>query len=324
MRVDATTGPDQGLPWHYGDPIAEQRLLESGSGAVDLSNRDLLSISGPDRLGWLHSLTSQVFEGLAPGSPVSAYVLSPQGHIEHALYGVDDGETLWAWTEPGRGPALLAWLDQMRFRTRVEVRALDDLALVWRPGTPPPDGRHRAGQDSLGGYESFVPADQVAALVAPAPAGTWAYEARRIAFGVPRLDVDIDERTIPNELGVPSAAVALGKGCYRGQETVARVHNLGRPPRRLVRLHLDGSMSELPEPGAPLHQVGDEQGRPVGRVGLAAYHYELGPVALALVKRQLPVTAELVTGQVAAAQEVLVDPEIGVHFRPSQAMTPKV
>ncbi len=315
MRVEVPAGPDQGLAWHYGDPVAEQRLLDSGVGAVDLSNRDVLSIAGPDRLRWLHLLTSQVFEGLAPGSSVSAYVLSPQGHLEHALYGVDDGETFWAWTEPGCGDALVAWLETMRFRMQVSVNRHHDLGLVWRPGPAPASGRHRSGQDCLGGYETLVSRSEIEHLLGPAPVGTWAYQARRIEYGVPRPFVDTDERTIPNELGVPSAAVALDKGCYPGQETVARVHNLGRPPRRLVRLHLDGSMSELPELGSALHLAGAEPGRPVGRVGSSAFHHDLGPVALALVRRQVPVDAELVTGGIAAAQEALVDPQVGVHFR---------
>ena len=76
----------------------------------------------------------------------------------------------------------------------------------------------------------------------------WAYEALRIAAGVPRIGLDTDHRTIPNEIGLLGVAVHLDKGCYRGQETVARVHTLGRPPRRLVRLHLDGSVDALPAP----------------------------------------------------------------------------
>jgi folate-binding protein YgfZ len=164
----------------------------------------------------------------------------------------------------------------------------------------------------LGGYETFVPRDEVGALVAAGtPVGTWAYEARRIDIGIPRIGVDTDDRTIPNELGVPSAAVALDKGCYRGQETVARVHNLGRPPRRLVRLHLDGSLSELPAVGADLLS----DGKVVGRVGGSSRHHELGPIALALVKRGVPIDAPLTADGIAASQEPLVDPEAGVHFR---------
>jgi folate-binding protein YgfZ len=310
--VLASVGPDAGVAWHYGNPSAEGRALEAGTGIVDLSNRDVVTVSGSDRLRWLHSLTSQVFEGLATGVANSAYILSPNGHIEHAMYGVDFRETYWAWTEPGRGPDLVAWLDSMRFMMRVEVTVRSDYGLVWRPGAPIGDGLHRAGQDSLGGYETFVPLEEVEPLVAAGkPVGTWAYEARRIDAGIPRIGVDTDDRTIPNELGVPSAAVALDKGCYRGQETVARVHNLGRPPRRLVRLQLDGSLSELPSVGADLVQ----DGKVVGRVGSAARHHELGPIALALVKRGVPTDALLTADGIAAAQESLVDPDAGVHFR---------
>jgi folate-binding protein YgfZ len=126
------------------------------------------------------------------------------------------------------------------------------------------------------------------------------------------MGLDTDHRTIPNEIGLLGAAVHLDKGCYRGQETVARVHNLGRPPRRLVRLHLDGSVDALPTPGAVL----ELDGRAVGFVGGSARHFELGPIALALIKRSTPMDALSVQG-IAAAQEPLVDPEIGLHVRPS-------
>lgn len=137
----------------------------------------------------------------------------------------------------------------------------------------------------------------------------WAYEALRIAAHRPRLGVDTDERTIPHEVGWIGSAVHLDKGCYRGQETVARVHNLGRPPRRLVMLHLDGSVDRLPERGSAV-QAGD---RRVGTVGSSARHYELGPIALALVKRSVPVDAELLADGIAAAQEVIVSPDTGAN-----------
>ena len=133
---------------------------------------------------------------------------------------------------------------------------------------------------------------------------------------MPRSFVDTDARTIPNELGVIDVAVHLEKGCYRGQETVARVHTLGRPPRRLVQLHLDGSMEELPEAGAELRLADHPEGRAIGSVGSSARHFELGPSALGLVKRNTPLDATLDVGGIAAAQEALVDPEVGLHIRP--------
>jgi len=318
--VVAQSGPDVGVAWHYGDPMREQRLLDAGDAVVDLSHRGVITVTGPDRLGWLHSLTTQYLEGLEPGRGVTTLVLSPHGHIEHVLYGVDDGETFWAHTEPGAAAALVGWLDKMRFLMRVEVSDRSkDYAVVWSAGDLTHDHPVRVGPDSLAGRELFVPRDRLDEITdRGSRAGTWALEARRIAAGVPRIGLDTDHRTIPNEIGLLGAAVHLDKGCYRGQETVARVHNLGRPPRRLVRLHLDGSVDALPTPGAEL----ELDGRAVGFVGGSARHYELGPIALGLVKRGTPVEAQLTVaapdgGAISVAQEPLVDPEIGLHVRPA-------
>jgi tRNA-modifying protein YgfZ len=317
MTVLLDSGIDAGAPWHFGDPMREQRLLDSGNGAVDLSHRGVVTVSGPDRLSWLHSLTTQHLDGLQPGIGVTSLVLSPQGHIEHVLYGVDDGETFWAHTEPDAAGPLAAWLDRMRFLMRVEVADRSEAyAVVWTAGEAGVGDRSRparSGLDSLGGQEHFLARERLGAVLEAAPrAGMWAYEARRIAAGVPRIGLDTDHRTIPNEVGLLGVAVHLDKGCYRGQETVARVHTLGRPPRRLVRLHLDGSADALPEPGTVL----ELDGRPVGFVGGTARHYELGPIALGLIKRSVDPNAPLVVAGIAASQEALVDPEVGLHVRP--------
>src|SRR5918993_2390074 len=210
--VMAETGPDVGVPWHYGDPMREQRLLTGGEGVVDLSHRGVITVTGPDRLSWLHSLTTQYLEGLEPGVGVTTLILSPHGHIEHALYGVDDGETFWAHTEPGAAPAAVDWLERMRFLMRVEVAdRTRDVAVVW--SVAPEEGADlpiRAGQDSLGGHEVFVPrTDLDSYLSSRSQAGTWAYEARRIAAGGAPLGVENDKRTIPNEIGVLNVAVHL-------------------------------------------------------------------------------------------------------------------
>ncbi|MDR0417582.1 MAG: folate-binding protein, partial [Propionibacteriaceae bacterium] len=230
-------GPDTGLPWHYGDPLAEQRRLERGDGLVDLSNRDILVLTGADRLAYLDRLSTQRLADLAPGQAAVAYLLDAQGHIVFDLHLTAADDAVWLWTEPGRGPALAAWLDERKFRAAVTVAYRPDYALLWQADPTAATGHVvRRGPDSLGGAEWFAPRSDLPALLeAAAPAGVWAWEARRIAAGLPRIGVDTDERTLPNELGVPSAAVSLDKGCYPGQETVARVYHLGRPPRRLVR-----------------------------------------------------------------------------------------
>ncbi len=291
--------PDAGVAAHYGTIAGEQRTLLAGEGFVDLSHRDVISITGPDRLTWLHALTTQHVEHLPPGEPTELLLLSPQGRIEHGFAGIDDGETFLAHTEPGAGPALVAFLDSMRFMTRVEVSSVTDLAVVGTSG-------HRW---------SLCPRESLAGLPGElgTPVGAWAWEALRIADGICRVGVDTDDRTIPNEAGLLGRAVHLEKGCYRGQETVARVHTLGRPPRRLVLLHLDGSVDHLPAHGSDVTLDASV----VGAVGSSARHHELGPVALAMVKRNTDPSASLLADGVAAAQELIVDPEAGLHVRPA-------
>ena len=316
--------PDQGVAAHYGDPMREQRALAGGGGLVDRSNRGVLRITGQDRLSWLHSLTTQHLEGLAAGESAEALILSPTGHVEHHLVLTDDGTSTWVHVEPGTVTALAAFLESMRFMLRVEVADVSrDYAVLTVLGPAAADlaagveGVARVNQRSFGIIDLLVPRDQLAdaagqlAQGGGAVAGMWALEALRIAARVPRLGLDTDHRTIPHEVGWIEAAVHLNKGCYRGQETVARVHNLGHPPRRLVFLHLDGSADRLPAHGDPV----ELDGATVGFVGSAARHYELGPIALALVKRTVPVDATLIAGGVAAAQEVIVPPDAGANVQ---------
>ncbi len=338
MRTDSGTavpveaGPDAGAAWHYGDPVAEQRAWLIGRGLVDLSHRGVLRLDGPDRLSWLHSLTTQQLEGLAAGASTETLVLSPKGHIEHALHLVDDGTTTWVSVEPGTAPDLLGWLERMRFMLRVEVVDVTaDWAVVAEPASfasslasegPPtwtdPWPVVGAGSASYAGdgahpaeglwqvREVLVPRAGLDAVLAAAesPTGLWAFEALRVEARRPRLGFETDHRTIPHEVDWLRTAVHLQKGCYRGQETVARVHNLGKPPRRLVLLHLDGSEVQLPEHAAEVRLAE----RSVGHVTTAVRHHELGPVALALVKRNVPLEETLSADGVPAAQEVVVTP----------------
>jgi tRNA-modifying protein YgfZ len=329
--------PDQGVAAHYGDPMREQRGLEASAGLVDRSNRGVLSITGPDRLSWLHSLTTQHLEKLAVGQSAQALILSPTGHVEHHLTLTDDGTSVWVHVEPGTAADLVAFLESMRFMLRVEVADVSpDYAVLTVLGPAAGDlaaelegVRARVEPGSFGTIDLIVARDLLPDAAAElvrrggTRAGMWAFEALRIAARVPRFGLDTDHRTIPHEVGWIETAVHLNKGCYRGQETVARVHNLGHPPRRLVFLDLDGSVDRLPAHGDPVElAAGGEHGEPggehspegntvVGFTGSAARHYELGPIGLALIKRTVPVDATLLAGGVAAAQEVIVPPDAG-------------
>ncbi|HEX3811295.1 MAG TPA: glycine cleavage T C-terminal barrel domain-containing protein [Mycobacteriales bacterium] len=319
-------GSDAGVALHYGDPLREQRALAERVGWVDRSHRGVIAIPGADRLTWLHSLTSQHLTELADGGATEALVLSPHGHVEHHMQLADLGGTTWLDVEPGTVEPLFGYLDSMRFWSAVDpadVSPEHALVSLVGPQTPRvlaalgyPDSLPAQGVAPLGrgwvrrmawpdtdAADLLVPADELTSLAerltaaGAAPAGSWAFEALRVEARRPRIGFEIDHRTIPHEVGWIGIAVHLDKGCYRGQETVARVHNLGKPPRRLVLLHLDGSSEEMPAQGTPVIS-GDRQ---VGFVGTAVRHYELGPIALALVKRNVADDAELQVAGCAAA-----------------------
>ncbi|MET7651782.1 MULTISPECIES: folate-binding protein [unclassified Streptomyces] len=306
-------GVDEGVAGHYGDLFREQRALADGTGFVDLSHRGVVTVSGEDRLSWLHLLLTQHVTDLPVGEASEALILSANGHIEHALYLVDDGLTVWAHVEPGTQEALIAYLDSMKFFNRVEVAdRTADIAVVHLPAgsiAPVPPGV--VVRETAYGRDLFLPRADLEAFAGQAgpPVGILAHEALRVEHHRPRLGFETDHRTIPHELGWIGTAVHLQKGCYRGQETVARVQNLGKPPRRLVFLHLDGSEVHLPAAGTELRVADDApDGRKIGFITTSARHHELGPVALALVKRNVPVDAPLLAGTTAAAQEVVVEP----------------
>lgn len=326
-----SAAPDAAVAWHYGDPFAEQRLLAAGRGAVDLSHRDVIEVRGADRLSWLDSMTSQLLLDLQPGESRYDLLLDPHGRVESELHLVDDGERTLITVEPGNGVQVRDFLERMRFMLRVDVRDVSaEFAVVWEPRreshdvfptiiTPPsfaglPMGdvgadvsRYSVARDQhWAGREVLVPRDGLDTYLDGIGdlAGTWAWNALRIAAGVPRFGVETDDKTIPHEVGWLGSAVHMRKGCYRGQETVARTHNMGKPPRRLVLLHLDGTRDELPAHAAPI-MLDDKQ---VGFLGMAVQHFELGPIASAVVKRNTPADAVLTVEGMRASQELVVAP----------------
>src|SRR3954452_10242679 len=119
VAPETTADAARSVAIHYGDPLRAQRQLAEAAGLVDRSDRDVLAIPGPDRLSWLHSITSQHLDRLGDGTGTEALVLSPNGHVEHHLQLAEVDGTVWADVEPGTGAALLAWLQRMVFMLRV-------------------------------------------------------------------------------------------------------------------------------------------------------------------------------------------------------------
>jgi tRNA-modifying protein YgfZ len=330
------SGPDAGEIWHYGDPLGEQRAAETDAVLVDRSQRAVLTLTGGDRQTWLHSISTQHVSQLPDGASTQNLSLDGQGRVEDHWIQTELGGTTYLDTEPWRGASLLSYLRKMVFWSEVTPGTADTAVLsLLGPRLADQAVLNVLGLDALpaeliavpvagGGFvrrmpgapagqielELLVPRGESAvwqnrlARADVRSAGVWAYEAHRVAALRPRLGVDTDERTIPHEVGwiggPGEGAVHLDKGCYRGQETVSRVHNLGKPPRMLVLLHLDGSVDRPSTGDAVL-----AGGRAVGRLGTVVEHVDLGPVALALLKRGLPAHTELATGPDAAVAALI-------------------
>ncbi|MDO4898605.1 MAG: folate-binding protein [Rothia sp. (in: high G+C Gram-positive bacteria)] len=352
----AASGADDGVAAHYGDPMAEQRALARRTKLtlVDYSQLGVLTVEGEDRLSWLTTLSSQVLTNLGQGQSAELLFLSPQGRIDFWAYALESDGAVWLMTEGAAAADLAAYLERMKFMLRVEITnrtethavlgsTLDPRqvsgapavlaeGLVWQdpwdkgvvPGgyTYVPESTDHPGADYRW-YLTIVPSHKLLDAVEGAQlAGSWAADALRIEAWRPRFGAEVDAKTIPHELDLMRTAVHLNKGCYKGQETVARVHNLGHPPRRLVFLDLDGSEHTLPKVGTPVF-AGEKK---VGYISSVALHYEAGPIALAVVKRSVDPAATLraVDGgdtdgegnpapatHYACAQTVIVAPDAG-------------
>ena len=346
----AIPGP-VGVATAYGNSLTEQRSLLAGTAFVDLSHHGVIELTGPDRLSWLDSLLSQRLDQLKPGQSTETLLLDPHGHVQHAMRVFEDGNTTWLLVDEGRAAELIQWLLKMRFMKQVEiidrsaelstigffgplpellaplVIGRDGVPVVWvDPWNAVAEGgwqysAHDLGQRHPGEQWNYAEAviarsaaEELVALVNSGQlsvAGTDALEALRIAAWRPRIATEGDDNALPHEFDWLRSAVHLNKGCYRGQETVAKVHNLGHPPRRLAFLSLDGVDVVVPGAGAVVLQ-GDTE---VGHITYAARHFEEGVIALALLKRNADPEAELVVLsenlRIPATQVVIVPPDAG-------------
>lgn len=314
------------------NPFVDQRDLVDGNAVVRV-DAAVVSVSGPDRAAVLNATLSQSLLGLTPGDSREALELDGNGRIVRVLHVVERTDDTLLIVPGARGEDVVQWLDKRVFMEDVTAEDLS-VALAVYGGTaswgdtvwtdPWPaiqPGGFTYGTETVPAWnyrESILPAD------APAPSRVVdgsALDALRAVAGRPGLP-EIDELALPHELDWLRTAVHLSKGCYTGQETVAKIHNVGHPPRRLVRLHLDGSDSVFAEAGDSVLLDGEK----VGTVTTSGNHFEDGPVALARIKRTVPVDAALEIDRdghlLAANQEVIVPPTAGAtaaeRLRPSR------
>jgi folate-binding protein YgfZ len=322
---------------HFGDPMIEQRKLSEGDALCLLDTQGVIAVSGIDRLTWLHSLLSQNLKNLVPGESAEALLLDPQGRIEQIIKVIDDGETTWLMVDKSHTVALLDWLQKMVFRMKVEITdrsaqfatvgattaspeisfLSNDHPLIWKdqwPGVVAGGYRYSTRAVDYTWFEHLVEGAKLDQLLAgKVLAGTMAADGLRVAAGRPKAINEVDEKSLPHELDLLSTAVHLSKGCYRGQESVAKVHNLGHPPRRLTFLHLDGSEHALPDVGDEIRVLGEEKTR--GKITSVAQHFDMGPIALAVISRSVPEDAALEVvgkhGSIAATQEIIVPQSAG-------------
>jgi folate-binding protein YgfZ len=317
----------------YSNPLVEQREFVSGSSAVLLEEKSVLVVSGEDRLIWLNDLFSQKLDDLKPGVSVEALWLDAQGRIVRDFHIVDDAEKSWLITYSTELANLVTQLQRMVFRAKVTIEDVsEDYAVVatwakdvsgsvisWQDPWPEVTAggwRYGEGPSEPWNYrESLVPVAQVDSVWKEFKhCGTMALDALRVAAMRPTGPNEIDEKALPHEFDWLASAVHMNKGCYRGQEAVAKVHNLGHPPRRLVFLHLDGSAHALPDLGDEIFGTDDVA---IGKVTSVGQHHEMGPIALGLVKRNTPVDIDLrvvnaATGEsLSATQEIIVPVDAG-------------
>lgn len=311
-----------GVPWHYGNPLAEQRAAMERTVCVDRSHRAVVAVSGSEAAEFLNRLLSQKVDDAADGFTASALDLDAQGRILHHVDIAFVKGTFYLDMPSYQRDSLVEYLEKMVFWSQVEIKDADlGVLTLLGPSVDAPE----VGQVFTRRVEPWspgqrvdiaVPRERLAEVAAGYElAGLMAFTAQRVASGEPEQRADLDEKSISHEAprlinrGGHLGAVHLEKGCYRGQETVARVENLGRSPRLLVKLQLDGSAPTEPAPGAPI----TAGARSVGRLGTVVHDADEGPVALGLVKRSALQAPLEIDGVAAAVDASSLPTDEGEH-----------
>ncbi len=294
---------------------SEYRALTESCGLLDRSDRGKLALAGTEAKRFLQGQVTNDVEALTPGSGCYAVFLTPKGKILGDLRILDTGHELLLDTERLALQGLFNMIRRFSigYDVQLDKRTLErGLISLIGPGAeaasglaelPAAEHSHiavevagipaRAIRTDVG-LDLLCEAAETSALVAALetggalPVSETAAECLRVERGRPRYGLDLDDNVIPQEAGLNERAVSFTKGCYVGQETVARLHYRGKPNRQLRGLRLS----------APAH-TGDQvafEGRPVGRLGSVARSPELGPLALALIRREAPPGSEVTVG----------------------------
>jgi folate-binding protein YgfZ len=300
---------------------SQQDILRAGCGLLDRSERGKLALTGPEAKAFLHGQVTNDVEGLSPGEGCYAAFLTHKGKMQGDLRVLDVGPPtpeLWLDTERETLQPLFTMIHRYKLGSDLELhkrtvqQGLFSLigpearAVVGPPGEDLPEAEHanaRAELDGIPvlliatdvGVDVVVDADRSDELAEAGAVDAVAAAARRVLRGRPRFGLDMDDSTIPQEAGLNERAVSFTKGCYVGQETVARLHYRGKPNRHLRGLELSGPA----QAGAEL-RLGDKV---VGRIGTVA-----GDRALAIVRREAEPGATLRVGDGEATAAVVALP----------------
>jgi folate-binding protein YgfZ len=302
----------------------QYRALREGAGIVDRSERGKLRVSGSEAADYLQGQLTNDLEALSPGEGCYAALLDRKGHMRADLRVLRVGdEELWLDTEEIATGTLMRHLETYKIGRDVEIADVTaELALlsvigpaaaeVTGAGPLAPEHAHR--ELDLGGVRCrAVAADAGIDLIVPRPDAIAvlallletdavevteaAAEILRVESGRPRFGAEMTEATIPAEAGIDERAVSFTKGCYIGQETVARLHHRGKPNR-----HLRGLRLEQPASAGEEIRLGERQ---LGSIGTACVSPARGPIALAIVRREATPGDRVSVGDQGASAELV-------------------
>lgn len=315
--IELPTGTIESAAADFGDPRLEYEAAHKSAAVFDLAGRTQIEVGGRDRAKFLQNFCTNDIKGLAPGRACEAFITSVQGKILAYVWVSAGPQALWLSSDPDCAAKIIAHLS--KYQISEDVTFTDrtgelGLLLVCGPaateivgGLLPAAAEMESLQVAEAEFESnavrirrhdllrlpcfyLVASSEVLSVLrdrlqraGARPAGSLAFEALRIEAGFPRYGVDISDANLAQEAGRTKQAISFTKGCYLGQEPIARIDALGHVNQLLRGLKLSGS--SLPPPGSEVFSTGDGA-KKVGQITSSAISYaDDRPVALALLRR---------------------------------------